>query len=177
MTNDDLILSSRATEFREAFDRSFAEPVQTGIRETIDLILFRVGGAMHAIRIAEISGLYADVKITPCPSAIVELRGLAGFRGTLTPVYDLAALLGYKMSPARWIVLAKDRAVALAFDAFESHFRVEPAGIASQQSSSASRHVHEIARQADAAWPIVDIHSVVVAIKARTAATSSHKEH
>jgi purine-binding chemotaxis protein CheW len=177
MTGTESFLSGRAAELRRAFDQSFAEAIQVNTSETIDFISIRLAGDALAIRMTEIAGLFADVRITPCPSPVAELRGIAGFRGTLTPVYDLAALLGYPMSSARWIVLAKGRALALALDEFEGHFRVEPAAVASQQGSSAAQHVREIARQADQALPVIDIPSVVAAIKARAAAASSHKEH
>jgi chemotaxis signal transduction protein len=177
MTDIASTLSDRAAELRRAFDQSFAEPIRAETRQTIDFISIRLTGDAHAIRMSEIAGLFTDVRITLCPSPIAELRGLAGFRGALTPVYDLAALLGYPPSSARWIVLAKGRDLALAFDAFDDHFRIEPAAVASRQASSASRHVHEIARQADHAWPVIDIPSVVAAIKTRAAAVSSHKEH
>lgn len=177
MTDIESFLSGRAAELRGAFDQSFAEPIQADTSETIDFISIRLAGDALAIRMTEIAGLFADVRITPCPSPVAELRGIAGFRGTLTPVYDLAALLGYPMSSARWIVLAKGRVLALALDEFEGHFRVDPAAVASQQGSSAAQHVREIARQADQALPVIDIPSVVAAIKARAAAASSHKEH
>ena len=59
----------------------------------------------------------------------------------------------------------------------DGHFRIEPSGIAAHQGAASGRHVREIASQADAAWPVIDIPSVVAEIKARAAATSSHKEH
>jgi purine-binding chemotaxis protein CheW len=169
--------SERTADLRRNFDQSFAAPIQADTRETIDFISIRLGGDAHAIRMTEIAGLFADVRITPCPSPIRELRGLAGFRGALTPVYDLALLLGYPMSSARWMVLTEGRTLALAFDEFDGHFRVEPAAVASQQGSSSSPLVRAIAQQADLAWPVIDIPTVVAAITARAAAASSHKEH
>jgi purine-binding chemotaxis protein CheW len=171
------ILSDRAAQLRQAFDRSFAEPVRAETRSTVDFIAISLAGDAHAIRMSDIGGLFADVRVTPCPSPVAELRGIAGFRGALTPVYDLAALLGYSMSSGRWMVLARDQALALAFDDFRDHFRIEPAAIAARQGASVSRHVHQIAQQPGRAWPIIDIPSVVAVIKARAAAHSSNKEH
>ena len=177
MTDIESTLSGRVEELRRVFDQSFAEPIRAVTRQTIDFISIRFTGDAHAIRMDEIAGLFADVRITPCPGPIAELRGLAGFRGALTPVYDLAALLGYPPSSARWIVLAKGRTLALAFDEFDDHFRIEPSALATRESSSASRYVREIAQQAGQAWPVIDIPSVVAAIKTRAAAATSHKEH
>ena len=167
----------KVEELRHSFDRSFAEPVRSGGRTTIDFISIRLAGDIHAIRLGEIGGLFADVKITPCPSPVAALRGIAGFRGTLVPVYDLPALLGYPMSSARWLVLSASRDVALAFDDFDGHFRIEPEQIAASQGASAGRHVVEVARHAGGAWPIVNIPTVVAAIRAHPSIGSSHKEH
>jgi len=43
---------------------------------------------------AEVSGLFADKKVTRLPSPVSELSGIAGLRGAVLPVYDLAMLLG-----------------------------------------------------------------------------------
>jgi purine-binding chemotaxis protein CheW len=142
----------------------------------VDFLSLRLGDDVHAIRMAEIAGLFTDVKTTSCPTSIAELRGIAGLRGALTPVYDLAMLLGYPMSSGHWIVLAKGRTPALAFDVFEEHFRIESTSVAAQAGSS-SPYVREVARLRDRAWPVIDITSVVAAIKARTASASSYREH
>ena len=176
MTRIESIPSGRAAELRLAFDQSFADPIQEVSRDTVDFISLSLAGDAHAILTADIAGLFVDVKVTPCPSPLAELRGIAGFRGTLTPVYDLGALLGYPMSSGRWLVLAKGGALAFAFDGFDGHFRVEYAAIATHEGTSSARHVHEIARQAERAWPVIDIPSALRAIKARAAA-SPQKEH
>lgn len=171
------IPSGHAAELRMAFDQSFADPIQAAAHETVNVIAIRLAGHPHAIRMAEIAGLFVDVKVTPCPSPLAEFRGIAGFRGTLTPVYDLAVLLGYPKSPGRWLALAKGGALGLVFDTYDGHFRIEPAAIAAPQGPASARHVSEIARQAGTAWPVIDIASVVAAIATRAAATSSQKEH
>lgn len=177
MTDIESISFGRAAELRLAFDQSFADPIQDISRDTVDFISLSLVGDAHAIRMADIAGVFIDVKITPCPSPLVELRGIAGFRGTLMPVYDLGALLGYPLSSGRWLVFAKGGALALAFNGFDGHFQVESTAIAAHQETSFARHVREIARQADRAWPIIDIPSVVAAIKARAAAFTPQKEH
>lgn len=175
-TTMESVLSGRVTELRRAFDQSFADPVVSDVGTTIDLISLRLAGDPYAIRMTDIAGLFTDVKITPCPSPIAELRGIAGFRGVLTPVYDLSAWLGYATSSARWLVLDRDRALALAFDAFNGHFRVDPSAVAGREDSSSSRHVREIVRQGDTAWPVIDIPSIVAAIKKRLPQTAASKE-
>ena len=176
MNPSDNHLSERATELRQAFDRSFAEPILADERKVVDFITLRIAGDPYAVRMADVAGLFNNVKITPVPGPLREMRGIAGFRGTLTPVYDLAALLGYPPSSACWIVLANAGALGLAFDAFEGHFRIDPSAIAVQQNASAPQHVREIASHAGAAWPVVDIPSVVAAIRKRLPQTATSKE-
>ena len=176
MTATEAIGLDRAQELRREFDRSFAEPFHAANRDVVDFIAIKLAGDPYAIRMADISGLFAGVKITPVPSPLSELRGIAGFRGALTPVYDLAALLGYPPSHARWVALANGGALGFAFDAFEGHFRIEPSAIAAHENGLASRHVREIARQADAGWPIIDIPSVVAAIRKRLPQATAKKE-
>ena len=125
---------------------------------------------------SEIAGVFDAVKVTPCPGPLPELVGLAGFRGVLTPVYDLAALLGYPAGANRWVMLVSGRTLAFAFDAFEGHFRIEPAALASQQGKAGSQYVHQVARHGTEAWPIIDLPTVVATIRSRAAA-SAYKEH
>src|SRR5689334_19841174 len=119
MTDTASAIGERALELRQQFDRSFAEPVRRTVIETDDFIAVRLGAETFAIRVAEIAGLHAGLAITPCPSPLPELLGLAGLRGALIPVYGLAALLGLSaVAEPRWIVIAAGREAAFAFDGF-----------------------------------------------------------
>lgn len=124
-------LEQRAQQLREAFDRAFAAPLTDGVEVCTDFLAVRIGGDPYALRLSELSGLSADKKIVPIPSGAAALLGLAGFRGAVTPVFDLARLLGYPTTRApRWIVLAGERAqVGLAFETFEAHVRVGNAAL------------------------------------------------
>ena len=170
-------LAGRAAEMRRVFDRSFAAPARADDSGSVDFIAVRLAGDRYAIRVGEIAGLFLDIKVTPCPSPVRELRGIATFRGAMLPVYDLAALAGYPpVSDLRWLVTATGEPVALAFDAFESHFRVSPDAVASGQDSIRNGLVREVALGSDSAWPIIDIPSVVAAIKQRASTISAQKE-
>lgn len=169
-------LARRADELRHEFDRTFAEPIDRGLHASIDLVLVRLGADRHALRISEIAGLFVDVKVTPCPSPAPALRGLAAFRGTVMPVYDLAQLVGYPTAEApRWMVVAAAAPVALAFDDFAGHVRVEPEMIATR-GDRVRHHVAGVARSSDASWPLVDISSVVDAIKKQVLEPAQAKE-
>jgi chemotaxis signal transduction protein len=168
------VATSRAEELKREFDRSFAVSVEVAPQESVDFVGLRIAGVMYAMRTSDISGLHADTVTTPLPSPVPQLIGLAGFRGGLMPVYDLAALLGFAPGPGRWMAVDGSRSVALRFSEFVDHFRVEASAIVAQPSSG-TRHVHQIVRRGQSASPIIDIPSLIESMKLQVA--SLHKEH
>ncbi len=168
--------SGRAAELRREFDRAFSEPVADRVARFEDLLAIGVGPHPFAVRLDEILGLYADKAITPLPSPVQDLVGLAGFRGALVPVYDLRALLGHPATEAaRWLVLVRTGAssesaapqLALAFDRFEGHLRVAPDALAAEPARDRSSYVHEVVRDAGIARPVVHLRTVVSEITKR----------
>jgi purine-binding chemotaxis protein CheW len=125
VTGDVSRLATRAAILRRGFDRSFAEPAQLDMTPMEDLLIVRVGDDVFAIRLSEIVGFYVGRKVTRVPGGVPALLGIAGFRGAIRPVYNLATLLGRpaEASP-RWLVIAAAAPIALAFDGFERHLRV-----------------------------------------------------
>jgi purine-binding chemotaxis protein CheW len=119
-------LFERARALRELFDRGFAEPASDRAGESTDFLAVRVNGDPYALRLSELLGLVADKRIVKTPSRSDALLGLAGFRGAITPVFDLARLLGYPPADTpRWLALTRDGAlIGLAFELFEAHLRV-----------------------------------------------------
>jgi len=159
-------LSSRAAELRHAFDRTFAEPRRTDTPSTEDFLAIRVESEPYAVRLSEIAGLFVDKRITRVPGRVATLLGIAGFRGTIVPVYDLCTLLGYPATEApRWLVMASAKPVAFMFDAFEGHFRISREGIVPQEADERPRsYVREFVRAEDHIRPIVHLDSVLDAI-------------
>jgi purine-binding chemotaxis protein CheW len=164
-------VAGRAAELRLAFDRTFAEPVRldADIREAI--LTLRVDTQAFAIRLSEISGLFADKKITPVPGSHAALRGIAGFRGAIVPVYDLRILLGHSagsdIAPPRWLVIAAAAPIALAFTTFERQLRVPRDAIMPQPSSAEIRGcAREFVRSRKFAGPLLHLPSVLETIKA-----------
>jgi chemotaxis signal transduction protein len=160
----------RSTELRRAFDRSFAEAPATRATELDDLLDIRVALDAYAIRLDQVTGVFADKPVTPLPGSFPELLGIAGFRGAIVPVYDLRTLLGYPRGGSqRWLILtAGETRIALAFDLFEGHTRVARTAIAKESGGETQRHhVREVVRTATQVRPIVHLPSILEVIRKR----------
>jgi purine-binding chemotaxis protein CheW len=159
-------VTERAQAMRREFDHAFAAPVQFDKTVKEPLLAIRAGGQPCAIRLSSISGLFADKKVTPVPGGHPALRGIAGFRGTILPVYDLPHLLGLSGAPSsRWLVVAKAAPIALAFDVFEAQLLVRPDAIVAQATQSELKNVaRDFLRTPEFSGPILHLPSVLDAI-------------
>ena len=160
-------LAERAAELREDFDRTFAEPMRHDSTVNVALLAIHVGARPMALRLSEIAGLFADKTVTRIPGSHPAMRGIAGFRGSMLPVFDLHALLGLANAQApRWLVIAAAAPVALAFDTFVRQLRVAQDAILPQagQQDGAGR-AREFVRTRDFAGPILHLPSVLAAIR------------
>jgi hypothetical protein len=143
----------RAGELRQAFDQSFADAPRLETTALEDLLEVRFGIAQYALRVADISGLIADVRITP--------------------VYDLGAMLGHPAgTEPRWLaVAAGDVPVGLAFERFDGHLRIRADAIVEQgRSDAAMRHVRQVVHIGSGVRPIVSVASILDAIAQRVRA-------
>jgi purine-binding chemotaxis protein CheW len=167
-----------AASLREAFDRSFAVEAAGERRATLDFLDVRLGSDPFAIRLSDLAGMFADRKVTPVPTSVPEFRGVAGFRGALVPVYDLAALAGYPPAETnRWLLLAQGGAVAFAVDTFDGHFRIDAEAIAKREGEGpSSQLVREIARRGERAWPIIDIQAAIASVRRHAPNSHASKE-
>jgi purine-binding chemotaxis protein CheW len=168
-------LAGRAAELRLAFDRGFAEPVRLDLAVKESLLAIRSGPQAWAVRLSQIAGLYAGKKITRLPTRRAALLGIAGFRGAIMPVYDLGMLLGQANGAVggevggearRWLLIAAEAPVALAFDAFDGHLLVSPDAILPDDSGEGrGAHVHGFVRAQDVVRPIVHLPGILAAIR------------
>jgi chemotaxis signal transduction protein len=158
--------SATATALRQAFDASFAE-VRTGsTAASEDFLAVRLATDTYALRLSEIAGIFTDKRITRLPSRVPALVGMAGFRGAIFPVYDLALLVGYANGSARrWLAVAAGEPLALVFDGFEGHLRLDREAIARADPGTSRPYVREMAHAPDRHVPIVHIPSVLEAIQ------------
>jgi len=157
-----------AAALRESFDASFARPASPAAAPGEHMLAVRIAGEPWLLRLAEIAGLYVDLRVAWLPSAVPELRGTASLRGGIVPVYDLAALLGHPGGePARWLASTAGRErVGLAFERFEAHLTVAPGRVVPSGDGRGHRHVAGIVREAEEARPVLDVGSVLETIAA-----------
>lgn len=165
-------LPSRASELRRAFDQSFADAPGLGAGSPEGFLVVRIGTDAYALRLSELSGLYADRHIVPLPGPVREFLGVASFRGSILPVYGLRELLGYPADPSqpRWLVLlGKVEWIGLAFDQFQGHLRVRRDEIAPAGEGQTRRlHVQEAIRSGESILPILNLSYVLEEIKRRS---------
>src|SRR5262245_44416371 len=128
----------RIEQRRGDFDFSFTEPARSHDVEHVELLAIRAGGRPYAIRLSQTSGLHPDRPVTVLPGPLPALLGLAGFAGTVVPIYDLAALLGHPVTDRpRWLVLASGSPpLGLAFHELDGHVRVEAGAIVAEAAGN-----------------------------------------
>ncbi|GAB7037007.1 MULTISPECIES: chemotaxis protein CheW [Catenuloplanes] len=164
-------MRERLGQLRASFDRSFADPPREQVVQFHDLLAITVAGRRYALRLAQSAGLFPNRRVTPLPGPIAALLGVAGFRGSIVPVYSLAAVLGQPPQPeSRWLVLASgEPAVALAFEALDGHLRIPAAEVIEEQIGHGPRGcLRGIVQRPEGARPIVDVAAVRAAIQALT---------
>lgn len=163
-------------ELRRTFDASFAAPRQPAAGHEA-LLALRVGGSVFAARLREVRGLGKLRRCVPLPDPPPGLLGLAGLRGRLVAVFDLAQLLGEAgAEPPEWIVLAgSDEPVGLAVTRLEGQLEAAPEAIHAAQPG-AHPFVHELLRGDAGALGILDLGAVVREVQARADRTGPGKE-
>jgi chemotaxis signal transduction protein len=166
-------LAARLTQLRTAFDQSFAKPTAGASARLEHVLAIRVGGRPYAVRLSEVAGVYTGWSVMPVPGPRPELLGIAGHRGELVPVYDLAALLGTGGDTARadggdagrsrWTMLTVGtEPVAFRFDRPDGHLRMSPDALAPPGSTGPAWAVVEAA---GASWTVVTLARLVAAIQ------------
>lgn len=164
-------LRQRLVHLRESFDNSFAEPHREEVAAFEDLLAIRAGGHRYALRLTQAAGLFPDRPVTRLPGPLPSLLGVASFRGSIVPVYDLGAVFGHPApAAARWLVLAAgEPSVALAFEELDGHLRVPSELIVEESTGHGPRGcLRGIVPLDGGARPIVDVPAVRAAIESLT---------
>ena len=173
MTAPDAV-ADRIAALRTEFDGSFGQPVRPPDAEHAELLTLRAGGRRYALRLAQTSGLHPDRPVRPLPGPLPALLGLAGFGGTIVPVYDLAALLGHP-APDRpqWLVLAAGAPpLALAFSELDGHVRV-PATAVVTDGQAGPDGVRGMVALPGGTRPLVDVPATRALVDRLTGHTAS----
>jgi purine-binding chemotaxis protein CheW len=152
-------IRARVERLRADFDHSFSVPLRTLDDEAVELLAIGVGGRAYALCLSQTSGLHPDRPVTPLPTPVPALRGLAGFAGVVVPVYDLAVLLGHPIpEEPRWLVLAAGTPpLALAFHQLDHHVRVTAADVVDGSGAASRGCLRGMVRLPDGNRPIVDV--------------------
>jgi chemotaxis signal transduction protein len=159
---------------RQDFDATFARPFGDAGADTDDLLAILVGQRRYALRVAELGGVAAGLRVTRVPAANPGLLGLVGLRGALFPVYDLARVLGEPppVEPPRWLALSLgNERIALAFRELEGHLRLPRAAL----ESAGRGHVAFVIREEAGLRSVVDVPGVVQALRGPGAPSGSGK--
>ncbi|HKQ71755.1 MAG TPA: chemotaxis protein CheW [Polyangiaceae bacterium] len=154
---------------RAAFDQSFA--IATAESAALDdFLTMRLSGDPYAIRLAEVGGLYRDKKIANGSAVMAGYLGIAGFRGQLVPVYDLAMLLGYAAAGRpRWLVLTSGSvALGLAFEQLDAYVRLPPSAVSTADEASDRSFLRGAIRAAGTVRPIIQGSAILEVIAKRS---------
>jgi purine-binding chemotaxis protein CheW len=168
-----------APELRQEFDALFARAPQPKSGDFEDFLIIGLGGTAYAVRMTDTSGLFRNKKITPLPSPMPGLMGIAGFRGAVVPVYNLGVLMGRANATSEWLFLTRSN-VAFAFDELDAYTRISHDAIfpasASIHGEAPGAHVGEAVRIDGTIRPIANLASILASIRAQLRPGVSKKE-
>ena len=178
MIQPDLSLG-RAAELRRAFDGMFAAPAVRPTEGIERFLAIRIAKNKYALRLGEIAGLAPARKLVPLPSAMPAMLGLAGVRGNLVPVYDLATLIGNESEEnSRWLVICGGTHVAaLAFAELDGYMELPSFALHSiGQEEGARQHIRQMLSVSDGARGVIGIPSLLETIKERIGVVGTIEE-
>ncbi|HTA41821.1 MAG TPA: chemotaxis protein CheW [Bryobacteraceae bacterium] len=163
------------SQMRDAFDGAFSHPEQIP-RQKEFAIWIRVAGETFAVPMADIAGLLKSRKIVPFPARSSDVLGVISLRGSLAPVFDLAALLRMKSTAApSWLILpCGEPLIALAFEAFEG--RHEMNGTVAPQDTTGGERRQQLVQTAGGVRPLLDVPGLAAAIRKRAGAPKTGGE-
>jgi chemotaxis signal transduction protein len=162
---------------RREFDATFALPRGEGARADADYLLIRAGGKPYAVALAEIGGVLADVAVTRVPSAVAGLLGIAGLRGEIVPVFELAVLIGGAATaePGRWLLLrAGASPIGFAFGVLEGHVRRRREELLADSGRSEGFFSGAVER--DGYWPIIGVERLAATLAEHSSRKRQEKE-
>jgi purine-binding chemotaxis protein CheW len=155
--------SQRAADLRVDFDRGFADAPQADTAQLHDLLVIQAGAQTCAVRLSEVAGIFAGKTIIPVPGSEPTLKGIAGFRGAILPVYDLGLMIGQPGAASpRWLAVAAASPIAFAFDRFERQLRIPASEFIA--AGAQGGHMGEFVRSDVFSGPVLNLQSLLDAI-------------
>jgi chemotaxis signal transduction protein len=156
--------AKRLAELKAEFDSSFALPaVRLDIRWEV-LLRLRVGGTALAVPLDQLAGIHPLPRVVALPDSPPGLRGVAGLRGQLVAVHDLALRLGLPSDEKpRWLLLcAGERRLGLAVGGFEGQLRVAPDQLQPHAGAAPRPYLNATALQpGEPPLPVLDVDSLM----------------
>jgi hypothetical protein len=167
----DAPLFLEASRLREEFDRVFAEAEPPPRRPGEGLLAVEVAGDPYALRLGDLAFLERGAAPAFLATGVPSFLGLAGLRGEVLPVWDLAGLLGYAPQPARpvWMACsAETPRWAAAFGRFDGLLHASDHELEPRQGEGAaalSRFARGICKVSGVCRPVLDLRLISQAIR------------
>ncbi|XXY49250.1 chemotaxis protein CheW [Sorangium sp. So ce269] len=175
------LLAERLAELQRAFDASFAAPAEARPEEPARGLAIRAGDRRLVARVDELAAVEPCRRIVPLAGGPPGLLGLAGLRGRLVAVYDLAALVAGRpragvAGPApRWLlVCAEHPEIALAIDELEGHARFSCAEVHPDDGADTGEHVREVVDVDGAPRGLLRVPAVAATVLRRAQRGAAH---
>lgn len=154
----------RLAELKADFDASFARPASLADTRSEVLLCMRTGGTAVAVPLGKLAGLHALPRVVSLPGSPAGLLGVAGLRGQLVAVHDLAARLGLPSDEQpRWLmVCGGELHVGLAVGGFEGQLRVAPEQFQPYPDAAPRPYLKAaVLRPGESPLPLLDVDSLV----------------
>jgi purine-binding chemotaxis protein CheW len=164
---------------RDAFDRSFSSTAEVERIDVESFVGIGVGDGSYAVRLSEIVGIHSEKRVARLPSPLPALLGVVGVRSGIVPVYSLRAFLGYGAlrDAPRWFLIAGSKEpVGLAFERFDGQFKLGREALAPVEGRASGAHVREVARIHSGTRAVIDVGSIVLAVRNQVDANNGNKE-
>jgi|SRR4051794_19981079 chemotaxis signal transduction protein len=117
-------VEDRVAELRAEFDSAFTRRLAPEGGELTDVLTLRIGDDSGVLRLSDLAEVIAHPVLTPVPTSVPALIGLAAGRGYPIGVFDLGLLLGRGPVEPRWLVRAAAAPVGLVFEHFDGYHRI-----------------------------------------------------
>ena len=182
MSAETILLSKSAAELRLQFDNTFAAPPPGRAEGNESLLTLRAAGVALAVKTLHITAVAKPRRIVPVPTRVPVpgLLGITALRGTLLPVYDLAALLGLP-APVRessWLMLTgPETPVGIIFDEFEGQIEIDRKCLYESGGYGSRKHLRVTAKVNDAHRAVIDIPGIVEEIRNTAGVLEPAKEY